>query len=199
MREVLEFNLKKIENSKILKHLNLERQKYFVVSAHREENIENPKNFSALINSLNQISKLYSYPIVVSVHPRTRNKIEKENVCLHENIRLIKPIAFSDYISLQKNSFVVLSDSGTISEESAILRFKALNIRTSHERPEAMENASVMMVGLDVERILQGIKILEKPQTYNEVFDYLPNDVSHKVSKIILSYTDFVNKYIWQK
>ncbi len=199
MKEVLEYNSEKINNSEILKKLQLKNQKYFVVSAHREENIENPQNFNTLINSLNSLADNYGYPIVVTVHPRTRKKIENGNFRLHKNIRLIKPIAFSDYISLQKNCYVVLSDSGTISEEASILKFKALNIRSTHERPEAMENSSVMLVGLGIERISQGLKILEQTVIPNDVTDYLPNDVSTKVSKIILSYTDFVNKYIWQK
>ena len=157
MYEVLHKFLPKIEASNVLDKLGLEKHKYFVVSSHREENISNPKNFKGLIDSLNQIAEKYDYPIIVSTHPRTRNMLDSENLQIHENIQFLKPLGFNDYNALQMHSFAVLSDSGTISEESSILNFHALNIRDAHERPEAMEETSVMMVGMNPERIMQGL------------------------------------------
>ena len=199
MREVIEFNLKKIEQSKILEKLNLIKSKYFVISAHREENIENAKNFKSLINILNFLADEYKIPIIVTTHPRTRKKIETTGISLHESVKLMRPFSFSDYICLQKNAHTVLSDSGTISEESSILKFRALNIRQTHERPEAMEQAAVMLVGLNLERIIDGLNALDVINQSHDVTDYLSNDVSQKIIKIIISHIDYVNKYTWQK
>ncbi len=204
MYEVLHQFKDKIEASTVLQDLGLENGKYFVVSSHREENINNPKNFSGLIESLNQIAETYDYPVIVSTHPRTRNMLNDKKVKTHKNVQFLKPLGFSDYNALQINSFAVLSDSGTISEESSILNFRALNIREAHERPEAMEEASVMMVGLNPERILQGLKALEvqkrnPERNFREVTDYTMPNVSEKVVRIIISYVDYVNRVVWQK
>lgn len=204
MFEVLHHYLPQIKKASILKKLNLEPQKYFVVSSHREENISNPDNFNGLIESLNTIAETYNLPIIVSTHPRTRNMMERKNVKVHANIQFLKPMGFHDYNALQMHSLAVLSDSGTISEESSILNFPALNIRQAHERPEAMEEASVMMVGLSPERIMQGLVQLKSQQTgvtrnFLEVKDYSIPNVSEKVVRIILSYTDYVNRVVWSK
>ncbi|MEL7649897.1 MAG: UDP-N-acetylglucosamine 2-epimerase (non-hydrolyzing) [Sedimentibacter sp.] len=201
MFEVLNSRIDDIEKSDIMNQLGLEKGKYFVVSSHREENINSNRNFYDLIDSLNAIAEKYSMPIIVSTHPRTRNMIEAEEVEFCPFINLIKPLGFSDYVNLQINSKAVLSDSGTISEESSILGFKALNIRQAHERPEAMEEASVMMVGLSRERIMQGLDILEiqEQSTLRQVADYSAPNVSEKVLRIIISYTDYVNRVVWGK
>lgn len=204
MFEVLNHYLPNIQASTILATLNLEKGKYFVVSSHREENINNPDNFNGLIESLNQIAEHYKFPIIVSTHPRTRNKIESENVKVREEVQFLKPMGFNDYNALQMNAFAVLSDSGTISEESSILNFPALNVRQAHERPEAMEEASVMMVGLSPERIMQGLVQLQTQKTGSErnfrpVADYSMPNVSEKMVRIILSYTDYVNRVVWSK
>ena len=204
MYEVLHKFLPKIEASSVLKKLSLEKNKFFVVSSHREENISNPKNFKGLIDSLNQIAETYDYPIIVSTHPRTRNMLNNKDMKVHRNIQLLKPLSFSDYNALQMHSFAVLSDSGTISEESSILNFHALNIRDAHERPEAMEEASVMMVGLNPERIMQGLAALNAQErspkrNFREVNDYSMPNVSEKIVRIILSYTDYINRVVWQK
>ena len=203
MFEVLNEYMDKIENSDILNRLNLERYKYFLVSAHREENI-NTGNFEKLVNSLNYIAENYALPVVVSTHPRTRNKINNEDVEFHPLIKLLKPLGFIDYNHLQVNAKAVLSDSGTISEESSILNFPALNIREAHERPEAMEEASVMMTGLNKERILQGLSIMEGQQrgrqrTIQMAQDYLVPNVSEKIVRIIISYTDYVKRIVWSE
>ena len=204
MYEVLHKFLPKIEASSVLKKLSLEKNKFFVVSSHREENISSPKNFKGLIDSLNKIAETYDYPIIVSTHPRTRNMLNNNGMKLHRNIQLLKPLSFSDYNALQMHSFAVLSDSGTISEESSILNFHALNIRDAHERPEAMEEASVMMVGLNPERIMQGLTALNiqernPKRNFREVNDYSMPNVSEKIVRIILSYTDYINRVVWQK
>ena len=201
MYEVLKYKENDINNSDILKQLNLEKGQYFVVSAHREENINSEENFMSLIDSLNTIAEVYKLPIIMSTHPRTRKMIESHNVVLNPLIQTLKPLGFNDYVKLQKDSKTVLSDSGTISEESSILKFKALNIRQAHERPEAMEEASVMMVGLDKERILQGISLLESQEenTLRNVSDYSMTNVSEKVIRIIISYTDYINRVVWGK
>lgn len=204
MFEVLHHYLPEIEKSMILSKLKLEKSKYFVVSAHREENISSDKNFKGLMNGLNFIAEKYGYPVIVSTHPRTRNMIKKKKLKTHPKIQFLKPLGFYDYNSLQINSFTVLSDSGTINEESSILNFRALNIREAHERPEAMEEASVMMVGVNTDRILQGLVQLEK-QTVGEernlrqVADYIMPNVSEKMVRIILSYTDYVKRVVWSK
>ena len=199
MYEVIKSKLDDIDNSDVLNKLNLEKNKYFVVSAHREENINSERNFLNLVESLNAIADKYNFPVIVSTHPRTRKMIEEKGVKFNSLINLLKPLGFNDYVKLQIESKTVLSDSGTISEESSILEFKALNLREAHERPEAMEEASVMMVGLKKERILQGLEILETQEkdTLREVYDYSMPNVSDKVLRIILSYTDYINRNVW--
>lgn len=204
MFEVLNFYMKDINNSKVLKKLKLEPRKYFVVSAHREENVDSPQQFQKLIISLNTIADRFGMPVIVSTHPRTQKRIDEENVEFHNQIRLLKPLGFHDYNHLQKNAYVVLSDSGTINEESSIMNFPALNIREAHERPEGMEEASVMMVGLEVERICQGLVILEDQNRGSErslrlVDDYSMPNVSDKVVRIIHSYTDYINRIVWKE
>ena len=204
MSEVLIHYLPEIEKSEVLTRLNLKEGKYFVVSAHREENINSEIHFSNLIDSLNVIAQKFDYPIIVSTHPRTRNMIEKKQLETHRNVRFLKPLGFYDYNALQMRSYVVLSDSGTISEEASILNFRALNIREAHERPEAMEEASVMMVGMSVERILQGLAQLQQQfvganRNYRIPADYSMPNVSEKVVRIILSYTDYINRVVWSK
>ena len=204
MFEVLHHYLPSIKASDVLSRLKLEKGKYFVVSSHREENINNDANFFGLMESLNQIAEKYKYPIIVSTHPRTRNKIEASNLQMREEIQFLKPMGFNDYNALQMHALAVLSDSGTISEESSILNFPALNIRQAHERPEAMEEASVMMVGLSPERIMQGLVQLQTQKTGEErnfrpVADYSMPNVSEKMVRIILSYTDYVNRVVWSK
>lgn len=201
MFEVISDKLPDIDASDILNRLNLKKDGYYVVSAHREENISSDKNFFDLVDTLNAIAEIYKLPIIVSTHPRTRNKIEEHNIEFDPLISLIKPLGFNDYVKLQKEAKAVLSDSGTISEESSILGFKALNIREAHERPEAMEEASVMMVGLEKERILQGLEVLvtQREDTLRNVSDYSMPNVSDKVLRVILSYTDYVNKTVWKK
>ncbi|MBP1593344.1 MAG: UDP-N-acetylglucosamine 2-epimerase [Bacteroidetes bacterium] len=201
MWEVLHHYLPKIEASQILNKLRLEKGKFFVVSAHREENIVSERNFAHLVEILNVVAEVYDYPVIVSCHPRTRKMIEEKGVCFHENVILMKPLGFSDYNHLQMYSAAVLSDSGTISEESSILKFKALNIREAHERPEAMEEAAVMMVGLHPERVMQGLAQLQnqhtEPTNYRTVYDYSMPNVSDKVLRIIISYTDYVKRVVW--
>ena len=226
MFEVLNHYMPKIQSSDVLVRMGLEKDKYFVVSSHREENISNDKNFFGLLESLNQIAEKYQYPIIVSTHPRTRKRLEQLNsretaqsassaFHFHPLIQWLKPMGFSDYNALQINAFAVLSDSGTISEESSILNFRALNIREAHERPEAMEEASVMMVGLNPERILQGLSQLKhqvtgprqslapNPQSlipnFRSVADYSMLNVSEKVVRIIISYTDYINRTVWHE
>lgn len=199
MYEVLKSKIKKINESNILNKLKLTKNEYILVSAHREENI-NSSNFSYLIDSLNSIAEIYNIPIIISTHPRTKKMIDRLNVNFNNNIKTIKPLGFIDYNKLQMDSKIVLSDSGTISEESSILKFKALNIREAHERPEAMEEAAVMMVGVKKDRILQAISFIElNSNMVNQVYDYSLDYVSHKVVKIILSYIDYINKNVWKK
>ena len=204
MFEVLNHYLPEIEKSDVLSRLNLEEGKFFVVSSHREENINSEKNFNGLIESLNAIAEKFGYPIIVSTHPRTRNMIDKKQISVRPEIQFLKPLGFHDYNALQMRSYAVLSDSGTISEESSILNFRALNIREAHERPEAMEEASVMMVGLSPERIMQGLEQLKTQKlgdqrNFRQVADYSMPNVSEKMVRIILSYTDYVNRVVWSK
>ena len=204
MFEVLHHFQSNIEHSSIMKTLGLEREKYFVVSAHREENINSDKNFINLFLALNQIAKKYNYPIIVSTHPRTKKRIDDSGVVLDDRIQILKPLGFHDYNCLQINAYAVLSDSGTISEESSILNFRALNIREAHERPEAMEEGAVMMVGLNPERIMQGLIQLQLQNTgedrsLNRVKDYSSPNVSEKVVRIILSYTDYIRTNVWRE
>ncbi|MBC9721930.1 MAG: UDP-N-acetylglucosamine 2-epimerase (non-hydrolyzing) [Lactobacillus sp.] len=199
MFEVLHSRKEDIQHSDVLNRLGLKEGQYFVVSAHREENISSETNFLHLVDSLNTIAETYQLPIIISTHPRTMKMIEAKEIKFHELIQTMKPMGFNDYNKLQINAKAVLSDSGTISEESSILNFKALNIRQAHERPEAMEEASVMMVGLEKERIMQGLEVLKTQQkdTLRHVADYSMPNVSEKVLRIILSYTDYVNRVVW--
>lgn len=203
MYEVLNRYLPKIEASTILETLGLERDRYFVVSAHREENISSDRNFGNLVTILNGIAREYGFPVIVSTHPRTRKRIEQTGVEFDPLVRLMKPMGLSDYNKLQLNARAVISDSGTISEESSILNFRALNIREAHERPEAMEEASVMMVGLNPERVMQGLAELQNQnlehRNFRPVADYSIPNVSDKVVRIILSYTDYVKRVVWSE
>lgn len=204
MFEVLHHYLPQIKASNALATLGLEAGKYFVVSAHREENIESEQSFSKLVNVLNTVAETHNLPVVVSTHPRTQKRVDSTGAKFHPQVRLLKPLGFHDYVHLQMNSKAVLSDSGTINEESSILNFPALNLREAHERPEGMEEAAVMMVGLEVERVQQGLAIL-KTQPRGDarllqlVADYSTPNVSGKVVRIIHSYTDYVNRVVWKK
>jgi UDP-N-acetylglucosamine 2-epimerase len=204
MFEVLNHYLPTITKSDVLSRLNLMEYKYFVVSSHREENISSDKNFKGLIDSLNLIAETYGLPIIVSTHPRTRKMIDIKKVKVNPLIQFLKPLGFNDYNALQLKSYAVLSDSGTISEESSVLNFAALNIREAHERPEAMEEASVMMVGLNPDRIMQGLVQLKyqkrgDERNFRRVTDYTMPNVSDKVVRIILSYVDYINRTVWMK
>lgn len=204
MFEVLNFYKTKIQDSDVLQQLGLKENQYFVVSAHREENINSDQNFLDLVNMLNAVAEKYQFPVIVSTHPRTRKRIEELNVQFNPLIQLLKPLGFSDYNKLQLSAKATLSDSGTINEESSILNFPALNLRQAHERPEGMEEAAVMMVGLTAERVLQGLSILDSQARGEQrllrlVEDYSMPNVSEKVARIILSYTDYVNRVVWKK
>jgi len=202
MFEVLSFNLSKIRESNALDRLGLSIRKYFVVSVHREENVNDLNKFNELIECLNIIADKFGYPIIFSTHPRTNKIIKSHNFQINPLIKFLKPLGFIDYTALQINSYAVLSDSGTISEESNILNFRALNIRETHERPEAMEEASVIMVGFNPERIIQGLGQLKRQEPGEErlirqVSDYSMPNVSEKVVRIIMSYTDFIKRVVW--
>jgi UDP-N-acetyl-L-fucosamine synthase len=204
MFEVLNHYLPAIESSDVLSKLNLKEHEFFVVSAHREENINSDKNFSGLMESLNLIAEKYKYPIIVSTHPRTRKMIDSKNIEVKPEIQFLKPLGFTDYNALQMKSLAVLSDSGTVSEESSILNFPALNIREAHERPEAMEEAAVMMVGLNPERIMQGLVQLQTQKrgterNFRRVSDYSMPNVSEKMVRIIISYVDYVKRVVWSE
>ena len=204
MFEVLNHYKAKIEASDVLERLGLKEQQYFIVSAHREENINSDQNFLDLVEMLNAVAEKYQFPVIVSTHPRTRKRIEQLNIEFHPLVQLLKPLGFSDYNKLQLSAKAALSDSGTINEESSILNFPALNLRQAHERPEGMEEAAVMMVGLKAERILQGLETLESQARGDErllrlVADYSMPNVSDKVVRIIMSYTDYVNRVVWKK
>lgn len=206
MFEVLNHYMEAIDRSDVHQKMSLEKGKYFVVSAHREENISNDKNFIGLLNALNKIAEKYKYPLIVSTHPRTRKRLEQleGTIDLNPLIQWQKPMGFHDYNCLQKNAFAVLSDSGTINEESSIMNFRALNIRDAHERPEAMEEASVMMVGMNTERILQGLEQLTLQKIHSErnfrpVADYSMPNVSDKMVRIIISYTDYIKRVVWSE
>jgi UDP-N-acetylglucosamine 2-epimerase (non-hydrolysing) len=204
MYEVLNHYLPNIQASKALKILELEEGRYFVVSAHREENIESDHNFSKLINILNILAEDHNLPVIVSTHPRTHSRIDKSSEKFHSKIKFLKPLGFFDYIKLQMHAKAVLSDSGTITEESSILNFPALNLRGAHERPEGMEEASVMMVGLEVDRVRQGLDILSSQlrsvdRNFRLPTDYSMPNVSAKVIRIIHSYTDYVNRVVWKR
>lgn len=204
MFEVLHHYMTQIDASDVLTRLNLQASNYFVVSAHREENVDSSKQLIKLQEVLNRVSEHYNLPVIVSTHPRTRNRIEAEGLKFHANIQLLKPMGFHDYNHLQKHAKAVLSDSGTITEESSIMNFPALNIREAHERPEGMEEAAVMMVGLEVERVMQGLAILETQvkgdqRTVNMVEDYSMPNVAEKVVRVIHSYRDYVMRTVWKQ
>ncbi len=204
MFEVLTHYRPKIDASDVLARLNLLPESYFVVSAHREENIDTPSAFAKLVAVLNAVAEDHGLPVIVSTHPRTQKRIDEREVTFHSGVRLLKPLGFSDYVKLQISARAVISDSGTINEESSILNFPALNLREAHERPEGMEEAAVMMVGLDVDRVRQGLAILaDQPRGERRglrlVDDYAVPNVSEKVVRIIHSYTDYVNRVVWRK
>ena len=204
MCEVLAHYAPAIEASDVLQRLGLAEGGYFVVSAHREENIESERNFAGLVEVLNTVAAHYGLPIIVSTHPRTRKRIDASGVQLDPLVQLLKPLGFSDYVRLQKSARATLSDSGTINEESSILNFPALNLRQAHERPEGMEEAAVMMVGLDRERVMQALAILESQPSggqrlLRQVADYSMPNVSDKVVRIIHSYVDYVNRVVWKQ
>ncbi|CAH7487517.1 UDP-N-acetylglucosamine 2-epimerase [Vibrio chagasii] len=204
MFEVLNHYMPQIDGSDVLSRLELEPGLFFVVSAHREENVDSPKQLAKLAETLNTVAEHYNLPVIVSTHPRTRNRIESQGIKFHQNIQLLKPLGFHDYNHLQKNAKVVLSDSGTINEESSIMNFPALNLRESHERPEGMEEASVMMVGLDVNRVMQALQVLDTQPRGSErllrpVYDYSMPNVSDKMVRIIHSYTDYVKRVVWKE
>jgi UDP-N-acetylglucosamine 2-epimerase (non-hydrolysing) len=204
MFEVLTHYQPQIEASNVLDRLGLQPGQFFVVSAHREENIESPRNFGKLVDTLNTVAQDHGLPVVVSTHPRTQKRVDALGARFHEHVRLLKPLGFLDYVKLQMTARAVLSDSGTITEESSILNFPALNIREAHERPEGMEEASVMMVGLEVERVRQGLAILAsqprgEQRALRPVADYSMPNVSDKVLRILHSYTDYVNRVVWMK
>jgi len=204
MREVLTHHQSRIRASSVLDRLGLRPGGYFVVSAHREENVDSERNIGRLGAVLDTLARRFGLPVIVSTHPRTRNRIESASLSLDERVQLLKPLGFTDYVSLQSAARAVLSDSGTITEESSILNFPALNLREAHERPEGMEEASVMMVGLAVDRVLQGLQILESQprgddRLLREVADYSVGNVSEKVVRIIHSYTDYVNRVVWRR
>lgn len=204
MLEVLTYYRPQINASEVLSRLMLKENSYFVVSAHREENIESPQNFTKLMNLLNMLAEDYGLPVVVSTHPRTQKRIDETDAKFHKNVMLLKPLGFHDYVKLQMSARASLSDSGTINEESSIINFPALNLRETHERPEGMEETSVMMVGLEVERVRQGLAILATQprgtdRGLKQVADYSIPNVSDKVVRIIHSYTDYVNRVVWKK
>lgn len=204
MCEVLAHYARRIDASDALEQLGLQCGRYFVVSAHREENVESDRNFAGLVETLNAVAAKYDMPVVVSTHPRTRKRIDAQGTALDARVQLLKPLGFSDYVRLQKDAKATLSDSGTISEESSILNFRALNLREAHERPEGMEEAAVMMVGVNVERVMQGLAILESQpagdaRLLRQVADYSMPNVSEKVVRIIHSYVDYVNQVVWKK
>ncbi|MEZ9526970.1 non-hydrolyzing UDP-N-acetylglucosamine 2-epimerase [Enterovibrio norvegicus] len=203
MDEVLSFYREKIDSSPVVENFGIEKGKYFVVSVHREENIDSI-NIHKMVDCLNTLCEKYDYPIIVSTHPRTRKKIEQLGLTFHNNVKLMKPLAFSEYVKLQKESFVVLSDSGTITEEASILNLAAVNIREAQERPEGFEEGAVMFTGMEKDRIMQAISILEyqsrgEDRTVNIVQDYIAPNVSEKVIRTIVSYTDYVNRVVWRK
>lgn len=201
MYEVLQSKIDEIQASKILNELDLVKNKYFVVSAHREENINNEEKFLELMDSVNKISEKYDVPLIFSTHPRTLKMIEQYNISFSSHVKIMKPLGFLDYINLQMNSKITLSDSGTINEEASILKLKAINLREAHERPEGMEEAAAMMTGVSLERIMQAIEVLENESSSNNIIvsDYSKVNVSEKVLKIIISYTNYINQNVWKK
>ena len=200
MKEVLSENMNSIDQSDVLKRLKIKEGKYFVLSAHREENVDNPRNFELLIESINDVAKTYQMPIIFSVHPRTRKKIEELNYKFDDLVKYMKPLGFNDYNKLQKNAFCVISDSGTITEESSLLGFPAITIREAHERPEGMDEGTLIMSGIKSKDILDSIKVVtSQKERMSIVKDYDVNNVSKKVARIIMSYTGYVNRTVWKK
>jgi len=204
MYEVLTHYMPQIDGSDVLERLNLQANQFYVISAHREENVDSPKQLAKLADILNTIAEKYQLPVIVSTHPRTRNRIEANGIVFHEKIQLLKPLGFHDYNHLQKHARAVLSDSGTITEESSIMNFPALNIREAHERPEGFEEASVMMTGLERDRVLQALAVLEtqprgEERLLRQVYDYSMPNVSDKVVRIIHSYTDYIKRVVWKE
>jgi len=204
MYEVLAHYAPRIAASDVIQRLDLERGRFFVVSAHREENIESDGNFAGLVEILNRLASCHDLPVVVSTHPRTRKRMDAMSMTLDPRVRLLKPLGFSDYVRLQQDAKAVLSDSGTINEEASILNLRALNLRDAHERPEGMEEAAVMMVGMNPERVMQGLAVLEAQSTGDErllmpVADYMVPNVSEKVVRIVHSYVDYVNRVVWKR
>lgn len=204
MREVLDYYSEAVDRSDVLERLSLEAGRYFLVSAHREENVDSDASLNRLADILNHVSDTYGLPVIVSTHPRTQKRITAAGLNFSSNVRLLKPLGFHDYVRLQKSSRAVLSDSGTISEESSILNFPALNLREAHERPEAVEEASVIMVGLSRDRVTDGLAILENQgrgerRTLRRVADYDMPNVSEKVARIVLGYTDYVRRVVWRE
>jgi UDP-N-acetylglucosamine 2-epimerase len=204
MFEVLTHYRARIDGSDVLQRMGLKAGGYFVVSAHREENVDSDRNFGHLVETLNAVAEQYKLPVIVSTHPRTRKRVDATGAKFHAKVQLLKPLGFTDYVKLQMDARAVLSDSGTISEESSILNFPALNIREAHERPEGMEEAAVMMVGLEKQRVLQGLAVLaDQPRgesrLLRQVTDYGMPNVSDKVVRLIHSYTDYVNRVVWRK
>lgn len=200
MKEVLERNRESIENSKVLEKIGVKSKEYFVLSAHREENLDDPKNFYSLVESVNSVAKKYGYPIIFSTHPRTQKKIDNGDIKFDPLVRIMKPLGFADYIKLQENAFCVISDSGTITEESSLLGFPAITVRQAHERPEGMDEGTVIMSGMDEESILDSINVVTKQNVRVKVVDDYNNDIlAAKVVRIILSYTGYINRTVWKK
>jgi len=204
MFEVLKYYLKEIESSDVLRRLHLKKHNYYVVSAHREENIESNDNFNKLVKIINALATKNDKRVIVSTHPRTRNRIKRDKISFDNRVELLKPLGFHDYVNLQMHALAVISDSGTINEESSILNFPALNLREAHERPEGMEEAAVIMTGLNIERVFQCLRVIESQprgsdRLIREVSDYSMPNVSDKVLRIILSYTNYVNQFVWHK
>lgn len=200
MKEVFAMNKDKIDNSDVLSRLGLEEKKYFVLSTHREENVDNPDNFNKLLNSINKVAEVYNMPIVFSAHPRTRKKIEEIGFEFNPLVKYMKPLGFNDYNKLQMNAFCVISDSGTITEESSILGFPAITVRQAHERPEGMDEGTLIMSGVDSETILDSIKIVTDQNTKMSIVkDYDVDHLASKVVRIIMSYTGYINRTVWRK
>jgi UDP-N-acetylglucosamine 2-epimerase (non-hydrolysing) len=198
MKEVIANNKQSIDESKVLEELNLKSQEYFLLSAHREENVDSEKNFTDLIESINAVCDTYKFPVIFSVHPRTQKLIDAKGIKLHELVQPMKPLGFADYIKLQENAFCVISDSGTITEESSLLGFPAITVRQAHERPEGMDEGVLIMTGLEKDTILDSIKVVTS-ERMPIVKDYDADKVAQKVVRIILSYTGYVNRTVWRK
>ena len=197
MKEVLAKNKESIDASQVLNQLGLKEKEYFVLSAHREENIDSEKNFKDLVDSVNAICETYKFPVIFSVHPRTQKLIDKNGTKLHKLVKIMKPLGFADYIKLQQNAFCVVSDSGTITEESSLLGFPAITVRQAHERPEGMDEATLIMTGLDKDTVLDAIKVVTS-ESLSIVKDYDVDRVAQKVVRIILSYTSYINRTVWK-